>query len=73
MIGDDHKRNSGADLPIITDIYLMSFNEMTGQMEPGLRDEYRRVIQEAADEVVKAKRGIAMTVEYRIVVGQKKG
>lgn len=72
VVGDDRKHSTGTYMPIVTDIVLMTFYEMTPQMEPGPGNEFRRVIQEAADEVAKAKRGVAVTVEYRIVVGQKK-
>ena len=49
----------------------MSFHESTRQLEPGARGEVRGVIEEAADEVAKAKRSIAVTIEFRVVVGQK--
>lgn len=58
--------------PMYTDHVLMTFHEFSSRMPAGdVKDKYIHLAHEAEKEVLEAKRGIATTLDSRMVIGKK--
>ncbi|KAL8952130.1 MAG: hypothetical protein Q9222_001942 [Ikaeria aurantiellina] len=71
VLADDLNGYSHAGMPIFTDTAFMTWYEFGARMEGRTGDEFRRNLQEAQDEYVQSRRGIAVTENNRVVVGRK--